>query len=245
MRNFFKGRIERWNDQKGFGFIRSSSHQGPDVFIHVSALKNAGRRPVAGDIVFYQLDVDTDGRSRAINARIEALPTDKSRTPIGRKPESRLSRWLASAIGLLLLASFGFYFYGNRLPQLFHASKTSYQQSPDNSKDHERVLAEAFQRRISNIQVEGEGKVLKLLPDDLAGSKHQKFIVAINSDQTVLIANNIDLASKINDLQVGDHIAFSGEYEWNEKGGVIHWTHHDPNGKHKAGWLRHNGLIYQ
>jgi len=44
---------------------------------------------------------------------------------------------------------------------------------------------------------------------------------------------------------VGDSVAFKGEYEWNAEGGVIHWTHRDPEGAHVAGWLKHNGQTSQ
>ncbi|WP_442957776.1 DUF3465 domain-containing protein [Polaromonas sp.] len=27
------------------------------------------------------------------------------------------------------------------------------------------------------------------------------------------------------------------------RAGVIHWTHHDPGGRHVVGWLRHGGRI--
>ena len=107
------------------------------------------------------------------------------------------------------------------------------------------TLARAFEQHLSNVQVEGEGTVSRILPDDNVGSSHQKFIVQLVSGQTVLIEHNIDLAPRVDELNVGDVISFSGEYVWNEKGGLIHWTHHDPAGRHQAGWIKFNGLVYQ
>jgi hypothetical protein len=60
-----------------------------------------------------------------------------------------------------------------------------------------------------------------------------------------LIAHNIDLAPRIISLEAGDEVGFFGEYEWNDKGGTIHWTHRDPNRHHIAGWLKHEGRIFQ
>jgi hypothetical protein len=106
-------------------------------------------------------------------------------------------------------------------------------------------IGSAFASGASNIQVEGEGNVLRLLPDDLDGPRHQRFIVQLESGQTVLIAHNIDIAPRINGLEVGDGVSFNGEYVWNAKGGVVHWTHHDPQGRHVAGWVKHNGKTYK
>lgn len=109
----------------------------------------------------------------------------------------------------------------------------------------EQAIRAAFDSQRSDLQVQGQGTVTKVLPDDNNGARHQRFILQLPVGITVLVAHNIDLAPRIPNLKVGDAVAFNGEYEWNSKGGVIHWTHHDPRGQHEAGWLRHDGVTYQ
>lgn len=106
-------------------------------------------------------------------------------------------------------------------------------------------LAAAVESHRSNVQVEGSGRVSRILPDDNEGSRHQRFIVRLGSGQTVLVAHNIDLATRVASLKVGDAVELKGEYEWNERGGVIHWTHRDPRGSHVDGWIKHEGRTYQ
>jgi hypothetical protein len=106
-------------------------------------------------------------------------------------------------------------------------------------------LARAFESRSHGVQVEGQGVVTRVLPDDAEGSRHQRFLVRLPSGQTVLIAHNIDLAPRIEGIVSGSPVSFSGEYEWNERGGVVHWTHRDPQGQHVAGWLKFDGRTYQ
>ncbi|WP_368030932.1 DUF3465 domain-containing protein [Arcobacter sp. s6] len=106
-------------------------------------------------------------------------------------------------------------------------------------------INKAYQSKQSDVQVQGIGKVIKVLKDDTKGSRHQKFLLKLSSNLTVLVAHNIDLSRRVADIKVGDSIEFYGEYEWNNKGGVLHWTHHDPRNKHVGGWLKHNGIIYQ
>lgn len=114
----------------------------------------------------------------------------------------------------------------------------------ERSSTFDAALA-AFNEQKSGIQIQGEGMVSKILADDTDGRRHQRFILALSSGQTLLVAHNIDVAPRIATLQPGDTVAFNGVYEWSSKGGVVHWTHHDPAGRHEAGWLRHAGKTYQ
>jgi hypothetical protein len=111
--------------------------------------------------------------------------------------------------------------------------------------DDVNEIESAYATQTSDLQVNSSGTVVKLLPDDNKGSRHQRFILKLSNNQTVLIAHNIDLAPKITSLRRGDVVEFNGEYELNSKGGVIHWTHHDPAGRHQDGWLKHNGSNYE
>ncbi len=128
------------------------------------------------------------------------------------------------------------------------------QQSPSDGKGApalpraggvENALADAIAARRSNVQVVGEGMVAKILPDDTKGSRHQRFLVGVDSGRTILIAHNIDLAPRVENLKERTAIRFAGEYEWNDKGGVVHWTHQDPKRSHQAGWLEYAGRRYQ
>lgn len=117
--------------------------------------------------------------------------------------------------------------------------------SHTDAKTNASTAANAFMQHLQDSQVRDQGEVVKILFDDTEGSKHQRFIVQTDSGVTVLIAHNIDLAKRINSLAVGDSVSFYGEYEWNEKGGVVHWTHRDPRGRHPGGWIKHKGVTYQ
>jgi hypothetical protein len=112
-------------------------------------------------------------------------------------------------------------------------------------QNNNAAIVDAFKNKKSDIFVEGSGVVKKLLADDNKGSRHQKFLVSISPEQTLLFAHNIDLAPRIETLNVGDSVHFRGEYVYNPKGGVMHWTHHDPQGGNKIGWIKHNGLKYE
>ena len=148
---------------------------------------------------------------------------------------------------IIFLICIGAYALVSRYPDSFslNSIKTLFPFSKTELSTSDRALKNAFENKINGFQVGGSGKVIEILPDDNQGSRHQRFILKLEASQTLLIAHNIDLAPKIENLKVDDHINFYGEYEWNSKGGVIHWTHHDPNGQHEGGWLNHGGKMYQ
>lgn len=117
--------------------------------------------------------------------------------------------------------------------------------APSASADFDgAAVAEAYAAKRSDQWLEAGGTVLRTLADDRDGDRHQRFILEVAEGHTVLVAHNIDLAPRV-PLESGDRVALRGEYEWNEKGGVIHWTHHDPRGRHKGGWIRHAGKTYR
>jgi len=105
--------------------------------------------------------------------------------------------------------------------------------------------AAASQERTESGQVQGSGTVIKILPDDTRGDRHQRFLLRLPSGATLLVAHNIDIAPRVAPLREGDTVEYKGEFASNPKGGVVHWTHHDPAGHHPAGWLRHDGRTFQ
>lgn len=147
----------------------------------------------------------------------------------------KVSVWL-----LLAAAMFGIY---QQDPTRFSA----YFKEPvtETATRSEKLAAGGYQKRHHQQQITGSGKVIKLLADDNKGSRHQRFILRLVNGQTLLVAHNIDLAPYLKSVQVGDTVTFSGEYIWNDKGGILHWTHHDPKGRHPGGWLKHNNELYQ
>lgn len=115
----------------------------------------------------------------------------------------------------------------------------------DSPVSGDQAASEAYEQRLSGVQMSGEGVVERILSDDTDGDRHQRFILRLSSGQTLLITHNIDIAPRVASLETGDALEFYGVYEWNEEGGVVHWTHHDPDGDHEPGWLEHDGETYQ
>jgi hypothetical protein len=117
---------------------------------------------------------------------------------------------------------------------------------PIASRPTNSAISTAYHQHMSDLIVEGIGTVARLLPDDDIGSRHQRFIVRLSPAHTVLVSHNIDLAPRVPNLREGEEVSFKGEYEWNEQGGIVHWTHRDPRGNdHPDGWIDYRGDRYE
>jgi hypothetical protein len=103
-----------------------------------------------------------------------------------------------------------------------------------------------YAARRSAVEVTAEGVVTAVLPDDTGPSgTHQRFIIRLaGATQTVLIDNNVTVGQRV-PIATSDDVTVHGEYIWNDQGGLIHYTHHDPAPGHEGGWIDHNGVRYQ
>jgi hypothetical protein len=94
------------------------------------------------------------------------------------------------------------------------------------------------------VEITVKAPVKKLLPDDTRGLPHQKFLIELSNGTTVLIAHDTAIAPHV-PLQAGDTPIIRGEYIWNERGGLIHFTHHPARSGHEGGFIYFNGIRYQ
>jgi cold shock CspA family protein len=67
-----RGTLARWNDDRGFGFIKSENSP-QEVFLHISALPKGIRRPQEGDIILYEVLREQNGKLKARTAQIEGV----------------------------------------------------------------------------------------------------------------------------------------------------------------------------
>lgn len=111
-------------------------------------------------------------------------------------------------------------------------------------RDAPSAIEEAYAARSSELEITCAGRVSRILSDDAEGTPHQRFVVGVGADRTVLVAHNLELAARV-PLALGDSVEIRGVYEWNDQGGVIHWTHHDPEGGREGGWIRREGETYR
>ena len=108
------------------------------------------------------------------------------------------------------------------------------------------ALCSAYDAGRSRVEVVADGTVTRTLgvqPGRV--SPHEGFLMRLGSGCSVIVRVevNTDFTGSI-PLQPGQHVLVKGEYEFYPLGGVIHWTHRDPRGRHAGGYVATGGRIY-
>jgi len=108
-----KGLLKTWKTDKGFGFIKSDTLEH-DTFIHISALKHMSRKPKVGDTIYFEVATQPDGKTKAINCRIEGVtelkaPYQKHNQQPYRIAKSNFaSSFLGKVASISIIAVLGF-----------------------------------------------------------------------------------------------------------------------------------------
>ena len=159
----------------------------------------------------------------------------------GSAPAWRAIIRIALAILLALLGK-----KRSSAPTTRRTAQSSPRETSPGATEHSDI-ASLFRNGRGDVIVVSDGEVVKILPDDLhdddGSGQHQQFLVDVPGGVTIKIAHNLKFGRV--PVHEGDRIRFKGEYEFNDRGGCIHWTHHDPKGWHEDGWLEHRGKRYQ
>ena len=173
---------------------------------------------------------------------------------MGERPVSTRAKHITVAAGgagalFLLVAAAALREYaGVGLPAQTAATGESGRKGPESTPiaatTGSELLERLYRDQISDTVITLSGTVVRTLPDDNDGSRHQRFILQATPQRTVLVAHNIDLAERV-PMRTGDAVTVRGEYEWTQQGGTIHWTHHDPQGWRAGGWIEHAGIRYE
>jgi uncharacterized membrane protein YsdA (DUF1294 family)/cold shock CspA family protein len=98
----FEGKLVRWDDAKGFGFIESSQG-GEPIFVHAKAFRTGGGRPGLGDALSFEVEVGPKGKRAK---KVERLAIRRSPP---RPRHERPVAWGLFSLGALaaLVAAYG------------------------------------------------------------------------------------------------------------------------------------------
>ncbi len=107
------------------------------------------------------------------------------------------------------------------------------------------AVQRAFEGHTDQVEVTATGTVDRVLTDqDGPSGPHERFIIRLpDVGMTVLIEHNLSLAPRV-PVATGQAVVVHGEYIWNAQGGLVHFTHHDPDRSHEGGYVLYGGKRY-
>jgi hypothetical protein len=111
------------------------------------------------------------------------------------------------------------------------------------------AVYDAWRTGRSHVEVTASGSVARLLGEREGPSgRHLGFILHLSGSAgrglSVRVEDNLDLTGEI-PIGEGESVTVRGEYIYEPAGGLIHYTHKDPRGRHDAGYVQASGRIYQ
>jgi hypothetical protein len=115
-------------------------------------------------------------------------------------------------------------------------------EKPDNA-----FVCQSFSSQASKQEVLAEGRIAYVLGTSNGPSgEHEGFLLKLSGDCDLLVRveTNVDITGPV-PLRAGETVTVKGEYEFEPTGGVVHWTHHDPAGRHIGGYVLAAGKLYQ
>jgi len=115
-------------------------------------------------------------------------------------------------------------------------------EQPDNAR-----ICAAYASAQSGVEVIGTGLVVAVLGTSNGPSgEHEGFVLKLTGDcdLAVRVETNVDITGPV-PLHAGETVVVKGQFEDDTSGGVIHWTHHDPSGRHITGYVEAAGKYYQ
>ncbi len=112
---------------------------------------------------------------------------------------------------------------------------------------NDAAVCDAFAAGRSHVEVVADGRVTRVLgvaPGRT--SSHEGFLMRLGSGCNVVVRveANTDFTGTF-PIAPGDAVVVKGEYEYYPIGGVIHWTHRDPRGRHEGGSIEIRGHTYE
>lgn len=103
-----EGKLCKWNDDRGFGFI-APSQGGPEVFAHISAFPKDGQRPKLGESLSFEIEIHDRGKKRAKSiSRPVRIDRSQVRTRKPGRPKEKRGL-IGRAVALVVVVALGMY----------------------------------------------------------------------------------------------------------------------------------------
>ncbi|NDK37433.1 cold-shock protein [Pseudoxanthomonas gei] len=110
------GTLSKWNDDRGFGFITPAGGSD-ELFVHVSAFPKDGQRPRLNEVISFEIEAGSDGKSRAVRvmrpgARATPRQSQRLHSPA---PARGLGRALLGLLAVGALGTYGYSFLSGQI----------------------------------------------------------------------------------------------------------------------------------